>query len=189
MTRMPRKKTAAQLERDVAKALKKPAMTLQRADEIIRAAQLEGFGGQCGRVAIAINRVVFGDKGRYVIATNPHVNTHPVWKRRFGNSLFMPHVAVEWKGRLFDARGLIEDDSLVEDWAIIDDADDPDSDYGFLKLTEAQAFDAQLHYIDDIYPTRAAQEKAIDAGTGTPWGQKCPLRDIERDLRATMTSL
>jgi len=183
-----RKKTAAQLDREVAKAIKKPAMTIKRADEVIRAAQLEGFSGQCGRAAIAISRVVFGDKGRYVIATNPHVNASSVWKRRAGNRLFMPHVAVEWKGRLFDARGLIDDESLVEDWAIIDDADDPDSDYGFLKLTEAQASDAQLHYIDDVFPSRAAQERAIEAGTGTPWGQKCPLRDIERALREAMAS-
>lgn len=178
---MPRKKTAAQLARDVAAVLKKPAMTVTRADEIIRAAQLDGFSGQCGRVAIAINRVVFGDKGRYVIATNPHVNARPAWKRKVGDRLFMPHVAVEWKGHLFDARGLIEDESLVEDWAIIDNPDD--EDYAFLNLTEEEAQDAQIHYIDDIYPSRAAQEKAIEASTGTPRGQKCPLRDIERTLR------
>ena len=39
-------------------------MTIRRANEIIRAAQLEGFGGRCGRVAIAINHVVFGGKGK-----------------------------------------------------------------------------------------------------------------------------
>ena len=182
---MPRKKAAAKLDRDIGAALKKPALSLKRADAIIRAAQLEGFGGRCGRVAIAINRIVFGGQGRYVIATNPHVNAHPAWKRGVGNRLFMAHVAVEWKGRLFDARGLIDDESLVEDWAIIDDTDDPDSDYGFLKLTEVQASDAQLHYIDDLYPSIVAQEKAIEAGTR---GQ-CPLRDVERDLREALKSL
>ena len=175
---MTRKKTA-QLDRDIAKVLKKPATTIKRADEVIRAAQLEGFSGQCGRAAIAINRVVFDDKGRYVIATNPHVNKHPLWKRQAPRGgLFMAHVAVEWKGRLFDARGLIDDESLVEDWAIID----PHEDWDMLKLAEEEAQDAQLHYIDDRYPSRAAQERAIEAGMR---GQ-CPLRDVERALREAM---
>jgi len=174
------RKTAAQLDRDVAKALKKPAMTIRRADEVIRVAQLEGFGGRCGRVAIVINRVMFGDQGRYVVATNPAINSH---LPRGG--MFMAHVAVEWKGRLFDARGLIEDESLVEDWGSIDHLD---PDYKDFHLTEEEALDGQLHYIDDVYPSRAAQEKAIEAGTGALWGQKCPLRDVERALREAMAS-
>jgi hypothetical protein len=165
-------KTSAQLDRDIARALKKPAMTIKRADEIIRAAGLEGFGGRCGRVAIAINHVVFGDKGRYVIATNPAIS-----KRK--GSLFMGHVVVEWKGRLFDATGVIEDEADVEAWGMVDHTD-PDYDY----LTEAQADDGQLHYIDDIYPSRAAQDRAIEAGTR---GQACSLRDVERALREAMT--
>lgn len=166
------RKTAVQLNRDIAHALKKPALTVKRADEIIRAAQLEGFGGQCGRAAVAINRVVFGDKGRYVVATNPAISKH-----RF--RLFMGHVVVEWKGRLFDATGLIGDESEVEAWGMVDHTD-PDYDY----LTEEQALDGQLHYMDDTLPTRAAQERAIEAGTR---GQ-CPLRDVERALREAMVS-
>lgn len=168
---MPRK-TAAQLDREVAKALKKPAMTARRADAIIRAAQLEGFGGQCGRVAIAINRVVFGDKGRYVVATNPHISKHR-------GRLFMGHVVVEWKGRLFDATGAVDDEHGVESWGMVDHAD---PDYAY--LTEEQALDGQLHYIDDVYPSRAAQERAIESGTR---GQ-CPLRNVERALREVMSS-
>lgn len=168
---MPRK-TTAQLDRDVAKVLKKPAMTLRRADEVIRASQLDGFGGRCGRVAIAINRVVFNDKGRYVIATNPHISKHR-------GRLFMGHVVVEWKGRLFDATGGINDEHDVEAWGMVDHND---SDYNY--LTEDEANDGQLHYIDDLYPSRAAQEKTIEAGTR---GQ-CPLRDVERALREAMTS-
>lgn len=170
---MPRKKTA-QLDRDIAKVLKKPAMTVKRADEVIRAAHLDGFGGRCGRVAIAINRVVFDNKGRYVVATNPAISKHQ-------GQLFMGHVVVEWKGRLFDATGIIGDEHDVEAWGMVDHTD-PDYDY----LTEDQANDGQLHYIDDVYPSRAAQEKAIEAGTGTPWGQKCPLHDVERSLREAM---
>lgn len=170
---MPRKKTTAQIDREIGKALKKPAMTLKRADEIIRAAQLDGFSGRCGRVAIAINRVVFGDKGRYVIATNPHINEHR-------GRLFMGHVAVEWKGRLFDATGGINDEHTVESWGMVDHTD-PDYDY----LTEEESLDGQLHYIDDLFRSRAAQEKAIQAGTR---GQ-CPLRDVEDELRAAMAHL
>jgi hypothetical protein len=169
---MPSKKTAAQLDREVAKALKTPAMTLKRANEIIRAAQLEGFGGRCGRVAIAINRVVFGDNGRYVVATNPHISEQR-------DRLFVGHVVVEWKGRLFDATGGVDDEDTVESWGMVDHTD---PDYAY--LTEEQALDGQLHYIDDLYPSRAAQERAIEAGTR---GQ-CPLRDVERALREAMAS-
>lgn len=147
-------------------------MTARRADEVIRAAGLEGFAGRCGRVAIAINRVLFGDKGRYVVATNPRVSKHR-------GRMFMGHVVVEWKGRLFDATGAIDDEHEVESWGMVDHTD-PDYDY----LTEEEALDGQLHYIDDIYPSRAAQERAIEAGTR---GQ-CPLRDVERALREAMAS-
>jgi hypothetical protein len=169
---MTRRKTAAQLDRDVAKALKKSAMTVKRADEVIQAANLNGFGGRCGRVAIAINRVVFGDQGRYVVATNPHISEH---RKR----IFMGHIVVEWKGRLFDATGLVDDEHEVESWGMVDHTD---PDYAY--LTEEQSLDGQLHYIDDLYPSRAAQEKAIEAGTR---GQ-CPLRDVERALREAMAS-
>ena len=165
-------KKTAQLDREIAKVLKKPAMMTKRADEVIRAAQLEGFGGQCGRVAIAINRVVFDDKGRYVIATNPAINEHR-------GQVFMGHVAVEWKKRLFDATGVIADENTVESWGMVDHTD-PDYDY----LTEDEANDGQLHYIDDLFRSRAAQEAAIQAGTR---GQ-CPLRDVERALREAMAS-
>ncbi len=175
---MPAKKPAAQLEREIAswfstaKAPAKPkALTVKRADEVIRAANLEGFSGRCGRVAIAINHVVFGDKGRYVVATNPAINKHI--KR-----LFIGHIAVEWKGRLFDATGLITDEDGFEAWGMVDHAD---PDYNF--LTEEESLDGQLHYIDDLFRTRAAQEKAIEAGTR---GQ-CPLRDVERSLREAMS--
>lgn len=167
-------KKVARLNRDIAAALSQPAMTLQRADKIIRAAHLDGFAGRCGRVAIAINRVLFGDKGRYVVATNPHISKH---RKR----MFMGHVVVEWKGRLFDATGGINDETDVEAWGMVDHND---SDYAY--LTEEEALDGQLHYIDDVYPSRAAQERAIEAGTGTPWGQKCPLRDVEKTLREAM---
>ena len=145
-------------------------MTVRRANEIIRAAQLEGFGGSCGRVAIAINRVVFDEKGRYVVATNPAISAHR-------GQLFMGHVVVEWRGRLFDSTGVIDDEHEIESWGMVDHMD-PDYDY----LTEEQALDGQLHYIDDIYPSRAAQERVIETGTR---GQ-CPLRDVERSLRETM---
>jgi hypothetical protein len=169
---MTRKKTGAQLDRDVAKALKKPALTVKRADEVIRAAQLEGFSGRCGRVAIAINSILFDNKGRYVVATNPAINKHR-------GQLFMGHVVVEWKKRLFDATGVINDEDTIESWGMVDHTD-PDYDY----LTEDEANDGQLHYIDDLFRSRAEQEKAIEVGTR---GQ-CPLRDVEKALREAMES-
>jgi hypothetical protein len=171
---MPRK--SDQLDWDIAQSLKNPAMTVKRADEIIRAANLIGFGGQCGRVAIAINHVLFGGKGRYVVATNPAINER--WKRQ-RDGMFMGHVVVEWKKRLFDATGVVEDENDVEAWGMVDHTD-PDYDY----LTEEQALDGQLHYIDDVYPSRAAQEKAIESGTRG----RCPLRDVEHALREAMAS-
>lgn len=168
---MPRK-SATQLDREVAQALKKPALTIRRADEIIRAAQLDGFAGRCGRVAIAINHVLFAGKGRYVVATNPHISEHR-------GRLFMGHVVVEWKGHLFDATGRVDDEHGIESWGMVDHTD---PDYAF--LTEEQALDGQLHYIDDLYPSRPAQEKAIEAGTR---GQ-CPLQDVERALQAAITT-
>jgi hypothetical protein len=167
---MPSKKTPAQLDREIKEVLKTSPMTLQRADKAIRAAQLEGFGGQCGRTAIAINRIVFGGKGRYVIATNPAISKHR-------GRLFMGHVVVEWKKRLFDANGLIGDEHDVESWGMVDHAD---PDYAY--LTEEESLDGQLHYIDDKYPSRTAQERAIEAGTR---GQ-CPLRDVEHALQKAL---
>jgi len=169
---VPHKRITAQLDRDIAHALKKPAMTVKRADEILRAAGLQGFAGECGRVAIAINRVLFDGKGKYVVATNPHISEH---ERR----MFMGHVVVEWKKRLFDATGVIEDENDVEAWGMVDHTD-PDYDY----LTEEQALDGQLHYIDDVYPSRTAQEKAIESSTRG----RCPMRAVEYALREAMTS-
>jgi hypothetical protein len=107
-----------------------------------------------------------------VIATNPAINEHR-------GQVFMGHVAVEWKKRLFDATGVIADENTVESWGMVDHTD-PDYDY----LTEDEANDGQLHYIDDLFRSRAAQEKAIETGTR---GQ-CPLRDVERALREAMAS-
>jgi hypothetical protein len=47
---MPREKTPAQLDRDVEKALKTPVVVVKRADEVIRAAQLDmqGFASDEG---------------------------------------------------------------------------------------------------------------------------------------------
>ena len=119
---------------------------------------------------------MFDNKGRYVVATNPHISEHH-------GRMFMGHVVVEWKGRLFDATGGIDDEHDIEAWGMVDHND---SDYDY--LTEDEANDGQLHYIDDVYKSRATQERAIETGTGTSWGQKCPLRDVERALREAMAS-
>jgi hypothetical protein len=82
-------------------------MTLRKAHEAIRTAGLDGFGGNCGRVAIAINRVLFNSKGKYVVAPNPPLNTKT-------GDFFFGHVVVEWRERLFDANGIIDDEATVE---------------------------------------------------------------------------
>ena len=167
----------ASLDRDIAHALKKPAMTVKRADEIIRTADLEGFSGRCGRVAIAINRVLFNNEGRYVIATNP-------WINEYESREYMGHVVVEWKGRLFDATGVIDDPETIRSWGMIDRSEL--EELGLEFLTDKQITDdAELRYLDEFYSSRDLQEKIIQRQTG---GQgQCPLRDVERALREAMT--
>jgi hypothetical protein len=145
-------------------------MTVQRADAVIRAAHLSGFGGECGRVAIAINRVLFRGEGRYVVATNPTIS-----ERR--GAMFMGHVTVEWRERLFDATGVVDDEHAVEAWGMVDHTD---PDHG--DLTEEQALDGQLHYIDDLIASREEQEDEIRRGTR---GRRS-LRQLENSLREAL---
>lgn len=142
-------------------------MTVKEADRIIRRARLNGFGGNCGRVAVAINRVLFDGKGAYVVATNPHIS------KAFGRT-FMGHVVVEWKGVLFDATGAIEDEESVEAWGMVDPED---SDWEF--LTDDEAHDGQMHYLEG---DRGEIEREIMRGTRG----SCSIRDTEKALREAM---
>lgn len=139
-------------------------MTVKEADEVIRRARLNGFGGNCGRVAVGINRVLFGGKGKYVVATNPHIS------KAFGRP-FMGHVVVEWNGVLFDATGAIADEESVEAWGMVD-PEDPDWEF----LTSDEAHDGQMHYLEG---ERADIERQIMRGTRG----SCSMRDVEKALR------
>lgn len=152
---------------------------IKEADRILKKANLRGFGGDCGRVAIAINRVLFGGKGKYVVVTNPAFN-------KAFKTFFMGHVVVEWNGRLFDSSGLIEDEDTIETFGVIDE-DDPDYDAawkeaGFSKdpLTEDQKYGSESHYIDDVFGSQKDQEEAIISATKG----SCSIKDAEKTLRS-----
>jgi len=148
-------------------------MTLRNADAVIRAAKLDGFGGDCGRVAIAINHVVFNGQGKYLVATNPPLN------KKTGQ-FFFGHVVVEWRRRLFDATGIIEDEVGVEAWGMLDPEDPDTRDI----VTYDEAHEGEVHYIDDVFGDQAAQEAAIQHGTSGRG--RCSIRDAEKALREAL---
>lgn len=80
---------------------------------ILAEAQLEGFGGKCFAAAIAINRVLFGGKGKLVAAFN---------KAFLAQGRLKGHVAVKFNGRYWDAEGetSLED---IESWGMLDPHD------------------------------------------------------------------
>jgi hypothetical protein len=84
--------------------------------ECLSRAELDGWAGQCGPAAIAINRVLLGGKGTYIVAYNKGM-----MRRR---NHFVGHVAVRYGGFLWDAEGQIEPDDL-EAWGMLapDDLD------------------------------------------------------------------
>lgn len=148
-------------------------MTLKRANAVIKAAKLNGFGGNCGRAAIAINHVLFHGQGKYVVATNPPLN------RRLGR-WFMGHVVVEWGGRLFDSTGLVEDEVGLEAWGMLDYADPAVQQL----VSEGEAEEGEPHTIDELGDQRQ-QEKLIEAAmTGLQARQ--PLVLMRRQLEAAL---
>lgn len=83
--------------------------------EILRIADLQGFGGECGAVAVAINRVLFEGRGRYIAAFNAAALAR---KRAVG------HVGVEYGKRIWDGAGTYEGvgyrDEFLGDWCVAD---------------------------------------------------------------------
>lgn len=105
--------------------------------EILERAKLEGMGGRCGDVAIAINRVLFDFEGELVAAANRHL-----WDR----GQFAGHVAVRVGDDVWDAQGVWEDEPVPEDllsWGMLD-PEDPD--YGL--PTDAAAED--VIFLEDL---------------------------------------
>lgn len=132
---------------------------------VIKSAGLHGFGGECGSVAVAINRVIFRGKGRLVAASNEHVNA--LWRQPF-----FGHVAVLYKNRFYDATGEIAEEDFIE-WGMVD-PEDP----AYEGLSDDQAHDAALFEINEH-----------EAMAYTAKGQDCTtLRYAEGRLRKAIAS-
>jgi hypothetical protein len=78
----------------------------------IKRAHLEGFGGQCGVAAVAINDVVFHGKGKLVGAFN---------KAFFDKGILYGHVAVEMNGNYWDADARPKPWEEIESWGMLDE--------------------------------------------------------------------
>lgn len=97
-------------------------------------AELQGFGGNCGEVAIAINEILFDGKGQLVAAVNSYL-----WHKK---KRFVGHVGVKVKGSIWDAEGAFDGPGGEEEFLAWGSLDPEDSDYEFQK--EDQAFDAEI---------------------------------------------
>lgn len=78
-----------------------------------------GFNGRCAAAAMAINRVLFQNKGVYVIAVNEYLWTH--------HKHFAGHVLVRFNDVLWDADGRPKTMNDIDDWG------DLKVDIGFYK--------------------------------------------------------
>ena len=95
-----------------------------------------GFGGYCGKAAIAINRVLFDSKGKLVGALNKAFLVHG---RAIG------HVAVRYQGAFWDSDGKRKTIDEVESWGMLDASD---SDY--IEGAEALGFALDDTAADDV---------------------------------------
>jgi hypothetical protein len=90
-------------------------------DRVLNRAGLYGFGGECGAAAVAINRVLFDNKGSLTAFVNKYL--HDVKDRMVG------HVVVKWKDSYWDSdreKSRLEMESFGS-------LDRYDSDYSFPK--------------------------------------------------------
>ena len=112
-----------------------------------RALKLYGFGGQCGAAALAINAVLFNNTGTFMVGVNEFFWRHGV---------FLGHVAVRYRGVLFDADGPKEPEDITS-WGMLDPED---RDYHelarkhHLRFTEQRAYAAGLHVVSKSYIRR-----------------------------------
>lgn len=105
--------------------------------------EFEGFGGWCGCAAVAINQVIFRGRGIYVGAANRFFLRH---------GRFVGHVAVKFRGKLWDADGRPKTIDEIESWAMLDEHD-PDYIEAAEKLgsewNESLAYDIELVQFDN----------------------------------------
>jgi hypothetical protein len=69
---------------------------------------LKGFGGHCGAAAIAINRVLFEGRGRFIIAVND-----ALWTAR---KHFAGHVVISFNGFYWDSDAKPKTLHDIDDW-------------------------------------------------------------------------
>ena len=116
-----------------------------RLDILGRAADygLRVGGGDCAEVAIAINRLLFGGKGRYVAAVNSFL---------WSSGTLVGHVGVQDEhGVIWDADGTYDDEDAREEfraWGMLDWEDPdyglPNEDAGY----EAEIVDLSAYIVD-----------------------------------------
>lgn len=97
---------------------------------IIRAANLEGFGGHCCAAAVAINTGLFDGAGALVGAFNLAFQTQA--------GHYIGHVAVLFEGVYWDADGRPKPWDEIESWGMLDPYD---PDYAQLALDAAIEWD------------------------------------------------
>jgi hypothetical protein len=89
---------------------------------------LHGRSGLCASAALAMNKVLFGDRAEYVAAVNA-----PLWRR----GRFAGHLALLDHGIIWDYEGTYEGDDGVDDfaeWGMVDAED--------FELSEEEAEEA-----------------------------------------------
>lgn len=84
-------------------------------DKIIEECKLDGWGGKCGIFAIALNKVLFKNKGSYIIVTNEHL-----WNK---DVKWIGHVCVEYGGYLYDSNGVVDDIEKIKSWGQLNEED------------------------------------------------------------------
>ena len=113
-------------------------MKKQEIIKILKKANLDGWGGDCGATAIAINKVLFNNKGKYLAGINSYL---------YEKGYFIGHVAVEFDNSFFDSSGETTKEK-VESWGQIDPLDNdiskPDRQIG------EQGEKAELIYLDEF---------------------------------------
>ncbi len=112
-----------------------------------------GFGGDCGNFAIELNKYL-GDIGEYMAGINTYL-----WE--LGEE-YLGHVALKVEGRLFDANGEIDYETLKY-YGKIEGGDGTDE---LFNMSEEDCDGAEVINLSEI-KGEAAEEHIIDWTSGT----------------------
>jgi hypothetical protein len=94
-----------------------PIERRETVQDILNAARLDGWAGQCFVAAYAINQVLFGGKGELVGSYNEALMNR--------DARFTGHVAVKFDGVYWDSDGRPKSIDDIESWGMVD-SEDPD---------------------------------------------------------------